>query len=134
MNQKLEDLGILFNIKYYWHKKISMPKDSDNNECPWYDLYETKKKPNNKDEKHNAIRPGNILCILFLKYRSLQALTGLKCPPNFSKLIVEDQTKISIKHLFFNSVGMIQETGRESPYEDCQVFSLDFCLGSLEST
>ena len=50
-----------------------------------------------------------------------------------SKLIVEDQTQLPVTHLFFNSVGIIHETGRESPDEDCQVFPLDFCLGSLES-
>ena len=49
MEDKLIDLGIMFDIKNYWHKKISMPRDEFNNECPWYDLYETKKKPNNKD-------------------------------------------------------------------------------------
>lgn len=49
MEQKLIDLGIIFDIKHYWHKKISMPRDEFNNESPWYDLYETKKKPNNKD-------------------------------------------------------------------------------------
>ena len=57
----------------------------------------------------------------------------LKGTSSFSKLIVEDQTQLPITHLFFNSVGIIHETRRESPDEDCQVFSLDFCLGSLES-
>ncbi len=49
MKKKLEDLGIIFNIENYWHKKISMPKNSDNNDSFWFDLYETKKQPNNKD-------------------------------------------------------------------------------------
>ena len=49
MKEKLKDLGIVFDIQNYWHKKISMPKDGDNNESPWFDLYETKKKPNNND-------------------------------------------------------------------------------------
>tara|TARA_Y100001970_G_scaffold170513_2_gene208421 strand:- start:4609 stop:7233 length:2625 start_codon:yes stop_codon:yes gene_type:complete len=49
MKQKLIDLGIIFDIKHYWHKKVSIPKDSENNESHWFDLYETKKKPNNND-------------------------------------------------------------------------------------
>ena len=49
------------------------------------------------------------------------------------EFIVEDQTQLPVTHLFFNSVGIIHETWRESPDEDCQVFPLDFRLGSLES-
>lgn len=77
MSTKLKDLGITFNIDNYWHKKVSMPKDPDNNDGAWYDLYETKKKPNNKDafEKimkditectkdinENIIKKGEIVC------------------------------------------------------------------------
>lgn len=49
MKKKIIDLGITFDIKHYWHKKVSMPKDSNNNDSSWYDLYETKKEPNNND-------------------------------------------------------------------------------------
>lgn len=77
MEEKMKELGILFEINNYWHKKVSMSKDTDNNDSPWYDLYETKKKPNNKDafEKvmkevelstkdinDNIVKRGEIVC------------------------------------------------------------------------
>lgn len=77
MRDKMKELGIIFDIGHYWHKKISMPRDSDNNESPWFDLYETKKKQNNKDafEKimkditkctedtnDNIVKKGEIVC------------------------------------------------------------------------
>ena len=77
MKDKMKELGIIFDIGHYWHKKVSMPRDSDNNESPWFDLYETKKKQNNKDafEKimkditkctedtnDNIVKKGEIVC------------------------------------------------------------------------
>lgn len=59
MKEKMNELGIKFEIGNYWHKKVSMPRDSDNNEGPWFDLYEKKKKHNNTDAFEKIIKDIN---------------------------------------------------------------------------
>tara|TARA_B110000091_G_C13821068_1_gene480855 strand:+ start:183 stop:4952 length:4770 start_codon:yes stop_codon:yes gene_type:complete len=62
MKTKLNNLGINFNIKNFWHKKISMPLDTNNNVASWFDLHSKTKQPNNSDAFEKIMKELNI-CI-----------------------------------------------------------------------
>lgn len=126
MKQKLIDLGIIFDIKYYWHKKVSIPKDSDNNESPWFDLYETKKKPNNQDAFKNIMNELNG-CItninenIIKKNEIICSGRRAKCfcfgKFNFKNETTNDTTKLGITIIMLGPGSNERNSGKYLPHD-----------------
>ena len=126
MKQKLIDLGIIFDIKYYWHKKVSIPKDSDNNESPWFDLYETKKKPNNQDAFKNIMNELNG-CItninenIIKKNEIICSGRRAKCfcfgKFNFKNETTNDTTKLGITIIMLGPGSNERNSGKYLPQD-----------------